>query len=184
MKFGSSVSKITYIMSLLEQKKEFSKRGTFDELYTPDDAVGMLLPYIPTGLVIWECTAIKESRITKVLRYHQYEVITSHIEDGEDFFTYEPERYDVIITNPPYSKKDKFLERAFQLNKPFMFLLPITTLEGIKRSEMFRKNGIQLLIPNKRFNFKPEKKSGAWFQTSWFCHGIELENDLNFIDIK
>ena len=34
-------------MSLLEQKKDFSKRGVFDELYTPDEAVEMILPYIP-----------------------------------------------------------------------------------------------------------------------------------------
>ena len=53
-----------------------------------------------------------------------------------------------------------------------MFLLPLTALEGIERGEMFDKNVIQLLIPNKRFNFKPEKQSGAWFQTSWFVMGV------------
>lgn len=78
----------------------------------------------------------------------------------------------MIITNPPYSKKDQFLKRTFELNKPFMFLLPLTALEGIERGEMFDKNVIQLLIPNKRFNFKPEKQSGAWFQTSWFVMGV------------
>ena len=39
-----------------------------------------------------------------------------------------------------------------------MFLLPLTTLEGIECGKMFDKNGIQMLIPNKRFNFVPEKK--------------------------
>ena len=90
----------------------------------------------------------------------------------------------MIITNPPYSKKDKFLKRAYFLEKPFMFLLPITTLEGIARGAMFDKYGIQLIIPNKRFNFKPEKKSGAWFQTSWFCNNINLKKDLNFVNLK
>jgi hypothetical protein len=49
---------------------------------------------------------------------------------------------------------------------------------------MFDKNGIQMLIPNKRFNFKPEKNSGAWFQTSWFCFGCGLSSDLNFVSLK
>ena len=89
----------------------------------------------------------------------------------------------MIITNPPYSLKDKFLQRAFKLDKPFMFLLPITTLEGVKRGDLFNNNKIQLLIPNKRFNFIPNKKSGAWFQTSWFSYKLNLENDLNFISI-
>lgn len=184
-------------MSLLEQKKDFSKRGVFDELYTPDEAVEMILPYIPKDVkTIWECTAIKESRIVKVLRDAGYNVITTsltrlllpfssiHIKDGQDFFKYEPENYDMIITNPPYSLKDKFLKRAYDLKKPFMFLLPLTTLEGIERGKMFGENGIQMLIPNKRFNFKPEKNSGAWFQTSWFCFGCGFSSDLNFVSLK
>jgi len=118
-----------------------------------------------------------------VLEEYGYEVIASHIENGQDFLKYEPTQYDIIITNPPYSIKDKFLKRAFELKKPFMFLLPITALEGKERGEMFKDNGIQLIIPNKRFNFKPEKKSGSWFQTSWFTHGLNLNNDLNFISV-
>jgi hypothetical protein len=172
-------------MSLLEQKKEFSKRGVFDELYTPEEAVKMILPYIPKDVkIIWECTATNNSKIVKVLRESGYEVITTHIIDGEDFFEYEPDNYDMIITNPPYSLKNKFLKRAYNLKKPFMFLLPLTTLEGIERGEMFNDKGIQVLIPNKRFNFKPEKNSGAWFQTSWFCFDCKLNSDINFISIK
>ena len=172
-------------MSLLEQKKEFSKRGAFDELYTPEEAVNMILPYIPENIkTIWECTAIKESKIVKVLRDKGFNVITSHIEDSKDFLKYEPDNYDMIISNPPYSLKNKFLKRAFELNKPFMFLLPLTTLEGIDRGNMFNKNKIQVLIPNKRFNFIPDKNSGAWFQTSWFCSKCNLKNDLNFININ
>jgi hypothetical protein len=172
-------------MSLLEQKKDFVKRGAFDELYTPDEAVEMIIKYIPPHVkTIWECTAIKESRIVVILRAAGYNVITSHIKEGEDFFKFEPSGYDMIITNPPYSKKDDFLERAYALKKPFMFLLPLTALEGITRGRLFHLKGIQLLIPSKRFNFKPEKKSGAWFQTSWFCYGCSLNKDLNFISLK
>jgi hypothetical protein len=64
-----------------------------------------------------------------------------------------------------------------------MFLLPLTTLEGVFRGKLFNEHHIQLLIPNKRFNFKPDKKSGAWFQTSWFCWGLNLDRDLNFIEL-
>ena len=171
-------------MSLLQQKKEFSQRGYFDELYTPEEAVEMILNYIPNKVkTIWECTAIKDSKIVKVLKNAGYNVITSHIEYGQDFFEYEPENYDMIISNPPYSLKNKFLKRAYDLKKPFMFLLPLTTLEGIERGKMFDENGIQMLIPNKRFNFKPEKNSGAWFQTSWFCFGCNLNSDLNFVHL-
>lgn len=69
-----------------------------------------------------------------------YSVIPTHIKYGNDFLKFEPTDYDIIITNPPYSLKNKFLERAFSLKKPFLFLLPITTLEGLNRGKMFREN--------------------------------------------
>jgi hypothetical protein len=171
-------------MSLLEVKKDYIKRGVYDEMFTPDDAVEMIIPFIPKHVkTIWEPTATKEGGVVNVLKDKGYNVITTHIKDGQDFFSYEPEKYDMIITNPPYSLKNEFLKRGFELSKPFMFLPPITTLEGLKRSKMFRKNRIQILIPDKRFNFKPYKKSGAWFQTSWFTFRIGLDKDLNFVPV-
>lgn len=171
-------------MSLLNNKIEYIKKIKYDELYTPEIAVECILDFIPNNIKnIWEPTAIKNSNIVKVLTENGYNVITSHINDGLDFLNYEPDQYDLIITNPPYSIKDDFLQRAFELNKPFMFLLPITALEGNRRGKMFNNNKIQLIIPNKRFNFKPEK-NGSWFQTSWFCYGLNLNDDLNFIKIN
>jgi hypothetical protein len=169
---------------MINAKIAYSKHPSNDEFYTPSIAVEMILPYIPNYVTrIWECTAIKESKIVHVLREAGYSVISTHIENGFDFLKLAPADYDLIVTNPPYSIKEDFLLRAFALKKPFMFLFPITTLEGLKRHKIFRENGIQLLIPDRRFNFSPEKKSGAWFQTSWFTHGLGLEKDLNFIPI-
>ena len=117
---------------MINAKIAYSKRPPNDEFYTPSIAVEMILPYIPNHMTrIWECTAIKESKIVQVLRDAGYSVIATHIENGFDFLRHEPADYDLIVTNPPYSLKDKFLKRAFELKKPFMFLLPITTLEGV-----------------------------------------------------
>ena len=167
--------------TMIQNKIDYIKRGAFDELFTPREAVECILPFIPKNVkTIWECTAIENSEIVTVLKENGFSVVTSHIKDGKSFFDFEPDDYDMIITNPPYSLKDSFLKRAFELNKPFMMLLPITTLEGKKRSELFRKYSIQVLIPDKRFNFIAAKK-GSWFQTSWFTSGLQLERDLNYI---
>lgn len=172
------------INPMIHNKINYIKRGAFDELYTPRDAVECILPFIPKEVkTIWECTAIENSEIVNVLKENGFHVITSHLKDGLDFFDFEPQHYDLIITNPLYSLKNEFLERCFLLQKPFMMLLPLTTLEGKKRSELFINHKIQLLIPNKRFNFIKEKK-GSWFQTSWFTSGLNLESDLNYISCK
>ena len=171
-------------MGVIRAKIEYSKNGANDEYYTPNEAVELILPFIPPKVkTIWECTAIEESRIVKVLRSNGYNVIPTHIKDGFDFFEYKPIDFDLLVTNPPYSIKDKFLKRAFELNKPFMFLLPTTTLEGLKRGKMFRDHKIQLIIPDRRFSFT-DKKNGAWFHTSWFTYELNLPKDLNFISIE
>jgi hypothetical protein len=169
---------------MINAKIAYSKHGPNDEFYTSSIAVEMILPYIPSHVTrIWECTAITESKIVQVLRNEGYTVIATHIDNGFDFLRHEPADYDLIVTNPPFSIRDKFLQRAFELKKPFMFLLPITTLEGVGRGKMFRENRIQILIPDRRFSFT-SRKHGAWFQTSWFTHGLGLGKDLNFISLN
>lgn len=84
-----------------------------------------------------------------------HKVICSHIEDGKDFFTYEPdEHYDCIISNPPYSKKDAVYERLFQLGKPWAMLVGMNGLFDSKfRFGLFSYYGIQILVPDGRTKF-------------------------------
>ena len=41
-----------------------------------------------------------------------------------------PVQFDCIITNPPFSLKQEFLQRCYELGKPFALLLPLTTFES------------------------------------------------------
>lgn len=163
--------------------KEALKQHTInDEFYTPEEAVIPLLKYLPKNLIIWECTDYGESKITSVLRSHGYKVITTH-KKTFDFLTDKPDfEFDMIITNPPYSLKDDFLERCYQYGKPFALLLPITALEGVNRGGLYRKYGLQLIVLDRRLNYMKSKKSN-WFNTSWFCYKI-LAKDLNFEKVE
>ena len=95
-----------------------------DENYTPFYAVEPLIKYLSsTPITIW-CPFDKEwSAYVVRLKEAGHKVIHSHIDNGQDFFTYHPsEPYDMIISNPPFSKKDKILERVYTLDKPFALL--------------------------------------------------------------
>lgn len=96
----------------------------------------------------------------------------------------------MIITNPPYSLKDDFLEKCYEWKKPFCLLLPITALEGKKRGKMFREKGIEVLVFDGRVQFMEnmikdydKKKSSNWFNTSWFCYNV-LPKKLIFEELK
>lgn len=149
---------------------DYVKNEKVDEYNTPLKAVTPLIPYIQPSWTVWECTDPGNSVITSALKEQGNKVISTHIKDGYNFFEYQPSIFDCIITNPPYSIKTEFLRRAYEIGKPFAFLLPITALEGIERSELYQKYGLELLILNKRVNYLKEKS--VWFNSSWFCWKI------------
>jgi len=174
---------------MAEKKKlAIQSNGRPDNFQTPKAAVDILIPYLKKDWQIWEC-AWGNGNLYRFLEEAGFKVLGTDIngKNGHrlDFLIDKMSfHYDCIITNPPYSLKDKFLARAYELNTPFAFLLPLTALEGKRRGELYHKFGIELIIPNKRFNFETPsgKGSGAWFQTAWFCWKLNLPKQLNFID--
>jgi hypothetical protein len=165
----------------MDKKLIPQKQGGADDYQTPKIAINCLLPYLPKSCIIWEPVAGKLN-LVNAFREKGYTVISS---DKEFDFLTNFKECDVIITNPPFSLKYEFLNRCFVLNKPFALLVPLTILEGKKRGALLRGKHIQLIIPNKRFNFEtPDgKTSGSWFQTMWLTYGLNLRYDINFVDI-
>lgn len=152
-----------------------------DELYTPYYAVDPIIEYVPKGKVIW-CPFDKEwSMFVRLLRENGNLVICSHIDNGYDFFNYEPYYYDMIISNPPFSVKDDVIKRLYELNKPFAILLPLNSLQGVSRCKYF-KDGIQLLSFDKRIGFHninsmDKAIQSTPFASAYFCKDF-LPKDL------
>lgn len=151
-----------------------SKNG--DERYTPDYAVKPLLEFVPNDKIIWCPVDKKWSAFVRVFKKAGYNVIYSHIDYGQDFFDYEPEKWDILVSNPPFSKKDAVLRRAYELNKPFALLLPANSIQGKTRFEIF-KNDVQMLCFDQRIGFmdsyhmdKPVE--GTSFGSAYFCRNL------------
>ena len=161
---------------------DYMKKEKNDELYTPEEAIYPILKYLDKNKTYWECTDFGESNIRKILVENGFKVIATKKEEF-DFLKDDPLfKFDVIITNPPYSLKNKFIKRCYELNKPFMLLLPITALEGKERGKLYKENGLELIILNKRINFM-KSKNNVWFNTSWFCHKV-CDRQLNFEEVE
>lgn len=148
-----------------------------DELYTPESAIEILLPYLKKDWVIWEC-AYGTGKLAKYLQNKGFEVVGYKEEKFEEV---DIKDFSCIITNPPFSQKIKFIETCYKWKKPFALLLPLTALEGIKIQSMFKENGIQILLPRGRIDFNGKK--APWFYTCWFTWGLNLPKDLMFIDV-
>lgn len=130
--------------------------GGGDEQYTPENAVQMVIPFIQhlKDKVIW-CPFDKEdSQFVKVLRREGFKVVYSHIECGQDFFEYEPENWDVILSNPPYKNKRAFVDRCESFGKPWCLFLPINIIsDSILNTVFGDMSEMTILVPNKRTRF-------------------------------
>lgn len=153
-----------------------------DEKYTPYYAVDPIIKYIPKKSVIWLPFDKEWSAFYQTLKRHGFKVICSHIDNGQDFFNYEPIQYDVIVSNPPYSLKDKVLERVYALGKPFFLLLPLPALQR-KGMHMYYEQGLQILSFDERINYhNPDSMDctmkGTPFASVYFVGGGLLPKDL------
>jgi len=154
-----------------------------DDMQTPPYAITPILPFLNKENTIWEC-ACGKGNLVKAFRDLGYKVIGTDIE--HDFLKNDlHEHWDCIVTNPPYSLKDEWIARCYELGKPFALLMPLTALEGIFRGALYKKYGVQLIIPNRRVNFiTPNGGSSSWFQTAWFCYRLKLPTDLMFVNME
>ena len=123
-----------------------------------------------------------------MLKEHGFNVINTHINNGQDFFNTYVE-CDYIISNPPYSLKTEVLERLFLLNKPFAMLVGVVGLfESKKRFEMFKNNNFEIMYFDKRIsyfqNYSDEKPSlNPPFSSVYICRGI-LPQKICFEEIR
>lgn len=153
-----------------------------NENYTPYYAVDPILKYIDKAKTVWCPFDEVWSAYYNSFRDAGFNVIRSSLQDGQDFFEYEPERWDIIVSNPPFNIKDKILKRLNDLGKPFAILLPLNSLQGTARYEWCFKNGIQILSFDNRVwfhnaNSMDKYVKGTPFASAYFCRNV-LPKDL------
>lgn len=163
-------------------------KGRNDECYTKRYAVEPLLKYLEPfrDKVIW-CPFDKEdSEFVKVFQENGFNVVYSHIDYGQDFFTYEPDVWDVLISNPPFTGKTEIFRRVLNFGKPFALLMSVLWLNDATPVKVFRSSGrkLQLLMFDKRMDFK-NQPVGKFinFMSDYFCCDF-LPEQIVFSDFR
>jgi len=163
-----------------------------DEFYTPEYAVEPILKYIDNKpeTVVWCPFDTNDSWFVKKIRMMGTKVIVSHIQQGQDFFLWEPEEdYDYIISNPPYSLKNEVFERLFNIGKPFAMLVGVVGLfESKKRFGLFKDNEFEIMYFDKRIayfkDFNEQKPSlNPPFSSVYLCSKM-LQQKIVFENIN
>ncbi len=156
-----------------------------DEYYTPRLLIEFLIPYLyEKNIIKILCPFDDESsNYVKIFKKYGFDVIYGHIKQGKDFFNewwldYE---FDILISNPPFSKKKEIIEILIEHNIDFILLMNLMSINYQDFSEVLRKANfkkpINFIIPNKKVSFDGNTSS---FSSGYICNCIE--NNL-FVDL-
>lgn len=155
---------------MLNSKDILYSKGNNDECYTPEYAVLPILEFIKDfkDKIIWCPFDTEESFFVKVLKSYGYNVVYSHILNNQNFYTYEPKKWDIIISNPPFTNKKDIFERALSFNKPFALLMTLTWLNDSGPKKIFYEKDLQLLMFDKRIAYINAGQQPT-FSSAYYC---------------
>lgn len=175
------ISNNTY-KAINRKPKRNNKGGALDNCYTPPHATLPLLEYISMADIIWESAPGDEFMIEALLNQGVGQVVYS----DKDFFTWQPERWNIQITNPPYSRKFEWLRRSYALGKPFALLLPVESIGAKQGNTLIAEFGAQFILFTKRINFHMPNKGyagSAQFPVLWWTWKLNLPKDIMVWDV-
>ena len=155
-----------------------------NDFMTPDYVWDWIIDYIPKDKVIWE-PFYGDGKSGEYLKSKGLNVIHENI----DFF--ENDKGEIVVSNPPFEKKKEIINRLVELDKPFILIMPVSTL-CYNYAKVLRDD-LQIIIPKRRIRFKRyDKKTNTiykdWekhnntFDCLFYCYKMKLDKDIIFLD--
>ena len=148
-----------------------------DDYMTPKEVLESISHLIPKDKIIWECF-YGDGKSGEYLTDLGFKAEHHKI----DFFDDPPFDYEILVSNPPYSCKPKVFKRLAEIDKPFMMLVPVSTMTK-KFLKTYFQDKIQIVIPKTRIHFvkNGEQTKASWFDTIWICYKMNLQKDIIYL---
>lgn len=168
-------------------KNSIVYRVKYDEYYTPKEEWLNIQKFIPKGKVIWEPFNNTEDANSfdsaKYLRQMGFKVISRpyNPKTGKNDF-FKSDHGDIVVSNPPFTLKREVLLRMKELDKPFILILPLPTMNTIYFRDMFmHEKDFGIIIPKKRIDFKNKiNKASNCFECAFYCWKVGVKG-INWI---
>lgn len=159
-------------MARLKKKGE---RKAFDVYETPESSVEALFGIIPIDISKKYLEPCRASG--RIYNHLPIGSAWGEIRDGVDYLATKYNPVDLVITNPPYSLAQEFVEKSLTEAPVVVMLLRLGFLESLKRKEFWEKNPLtSLIILSKRPSFTEDGKTdGSGY--GWFIW--DKQNILN-----
>lgn len=155
-----------------------------DSYMTPKYAWENIQHFIPKDKIIWE-GFYGDGASGRYLEELGFNVFHEPI----DFFTEEPLHWDILVSNPPFSKSKEIMHKLLEFDKPFILIMPSSKINTSYMREWKDKH-LQIIIPRKRIHFQkqvdgktPENwKNACNFDCFYYCYKMNLPSDIVWLD--
>ena len=107
--------------------------------------------------------------------------------DFYDLYNTPALHYEAVISNPPFSDAKNIMPKLFEVDKPFILLMPSSKI-NTSYFRQWKDKKIQIIIPRKRIHFiklvdgKEVPTKGANFDCFYYCYKMNLPNDIVWLD--
>ena len=164
-------------MNKAQQIVGYSANREKNDFYaTPEESTEKLLRVVTfRGRIYEPCCG--QGHISEVLVKHGYEVFSSDLVDRgygtpRVDFLMETQKYDNIVTNPPFKNALEFAERALELSRyKVALLLKLSFLEGVARRNFFKRyppEKVWVFSQRQALMKNGEPHSGGMLALAWF----------------
>lgn len=152
-----------------------------NEWNTPKYVWDKIIPFISKDKIIW-LPFYNDGASGKYLEDCGFDIV----HNTDDFW--ESNHGDIVIDNPPYNSKyikrikEQIMIRLIELDKPFMLLLPSTSVQTKYFKSIYNEH-FQLIIPKEKYDFERFEgdKTKCPFYTLWVCYKMGFEKDFYII---
>ena len=160
---------------MFTQMKYKGKAKTDDNYNTPKTAVDAIIHLVPKGSTVYEPFFNDTSKSHIYIHDHGFKTV-SHIGD----FYSDPPNFDIILTNPPFSDIQRVLSILFELQKPFILIVPLSLIVRQYFRQYSQK--VSILIPAKRIQFESSTSKNRSPFDCCFITSLKLDSKLIFLE--
>lgn len=161
---------------------KYPKLNNFNDMYTPVMAVDIISKYLPRDKVYWEACYWLWHFANRLIENGFSVIGNKNIDCLEE----QPQtNRDILITNPPFNWNKKFIKRAIELWKPFVFLIRLEHLWWVEASRLLKNlKDYTIIIPEKRVNYITPKMmqwERVWwspFHSVFLCYWLWLPDKI------